>query len=304
MKTAIMFSGQGSQYPLMGIDVINLKHNEDKVKRAENILGFNIKKALKNENNELSNTKYTQPLMVLVSILLFDEYKIQNQVHGLVGFSLGEYSALYSSGLYSFDDVIRLVKYRSELMEEACKLYPGKMIAVLNADLKLLEDLVSSINNEDDIVSVANYNSRKQIVLSGNNSGIDKIIDQLRANNIKRIVPLNVSGAFHSILMKDASISLNKYLNSLVKLNIEYPIYLNTTSKPLKIDKLEVEMTKQMYSPVLFYQAIENMINDGYTKFIEIGPGKVLRNIVYKNYPDVLVESIEKLDDLNKLEVF
>lgn len=303
MKTLLMFSGQGSQYPNMGLDVISLPENNEKIKLAEKILGFNITTALKNENNELNQTKYTQPLMVLVSILLFEEFNKNNNFDGLLGFSLGEYSALYAAEIYDFETLLKLVKVRSELMEEASNNNPGKMAAVLNFETEKLEEVVNKINNNNDsIVTIANYNSKNQLVISGNDKGFNKVIDELKELGVRRIIPLNVSGGFHSLLMKDASNKLFDYLITLNKNNNTKPLYLNTTSNQLEIKELEKELQKQMHSSVLFYQSIENAIKDGYTRFIEIGPGKVLRNLVSKNYQKIEVLNIENIEDLKSLE--
>lgn len=303
MKTLLMFSGQGSQYPNMGLDVISLPENNEKIKLAEKILGFNITTALKNENNELNQTKYTQPLMVLVSILLFEEFNKNNNFDGLLGFSLGEYSALYAAEIYDFETLLKLVKVRSELMEEASNNNPGKMAAVLNFETEKLEEVVNKINNNNDsIVTIANYNSKNQLVISGNDKGFNKVIDELKELGVRRIIPLNVSGGFHSLLMKDASNKLFDYLITLNKNNNTKPLYLNTTSNQLEIKELEKELQKQMHSSVLFYQSIENAIKDGYTRFIEIGPGKVLRNLVSKNYQNIEVLNIENIEDLKSLE--
>ena len=303
MKTLLMFSGQGSQYPNMGLDVINLPENNEKIKLAEKILGFNITTALKNENNELNQTKYTQPLMVLVSILLFEEFNKNNNFDGLLGFSLGEYSALYAAEIYDFKTLLKLVKVRSELMEEASNNNPGKMAAILNFETEKLEEVVNKINNNNDsVVTIANYNSKNQLVISGNDKGFNKVIDELKELGVRRIIPLNVSGGFHSLLMKDASNKLFDYLITLNKNSNTKPLYLNTTSNQLEIKELEKELQKQMHSSVLFYQSIENAIKDGYTRFIEIGPGKVLRNLVSKNYQNIEVLNIENIEDLKSLE--
>ena len=303
MKTLLMFSGQGSQYPNMGLDVINLVENKDKIKLAEEILGFNIKTALKNENNELSQTKYTQPLMVLVSILLFDEFKRNFNFDGLLGFSLGEYSALYAAKIYDFETILKIVKVRSELMEDAANKNSGKMAAVLNFETEKLEEVVNKHNNDNDlIVTIANYNAKSQLVISGNDLGVNSVIDELKTLGVRRIIPLNVSGGFHSLLMKDSSNKLYEYLITQNKNKNIKPLYLNTTSKELVINDLEKELQKQMYSSVLFYQSIENTIKDGYTRFIEIGPGKVLRNLVSKNYENIEVLNVENIEDLKSLE--
>lgn len=297
MKIGIMFSGQGSQYANMGLDIF-LKYPE-KVKLASEILEFDVLKVLENKDDELKNTLYTQTLMTLLMIMLFDELKDYVNVEGLLGFSLGEYSALYASGIYDFETILKLVKYRATLMDEATNKYPGKMAAVITNDLELLEIEINKLNSEIEPLVIANYNSKNQFVVSGTSNNVDKLIINLKEQGIRKIIPLNVSGAFHSNLMNEASLKLNKYLNTLTKNNNKLPIYLNTTAKPLNINDLESELTKQIKSSVYFYQAIEEMIKDGFNTFIEIGPGNVLTNLVKRNY-DVKVFNIENLNDLTK----
>ena len=297
MKIGIMFSGQGSQYANMGLDIF-LKYPE-KVKLASEILEFDVLKVLENKDDELKNTLYTQTLMTLLMIMLFDELKDYVGIEGLLGFSLGEYSALYASGIYDFETILKLVKYRATLMDEATNKYPGKMAAVITNDLELLEIEINKLNSEIEPLVIANYNSKNQFVVSGTSNNVDKLIINLKEQGIRKIIPLNVSGAFHSNLMNEASLKLNKYLNTLTKNNNKLPIYLNTTAKPLNINDLESELTKQIKSSVYFYQAIEEMIKDGFNTFIEIGPGNVLTNLVKRNY-DVKVFNIENLNDLTK----
>lgn len=300
MKVALMFSGQGSQYPNMGLDFFEA--NLDKVKKAEAILGFDVLEALKNENDELKKTSYTQLLMTLMMTLIYDEIKDLVKVSGTLGFSLGEYSALYAAGIYDFETLLKLVLYRSSLMDEASRNYPGKMVAVLNANVSDLENIVSNLSSNY-IITIANYNAKGQHVLSGEEKAIDLAIEAVKSLGVRRVVPLNVSGGFHSLLMDDASKKLNAYLKTLNKMEPHIPLYLNTTAKPLTINQLESELTKQIKSPVLFYQTIEQMINDGFTHFIEIGPGNVLTNLVKRNY-DVNVINIENREDFKKLEEF
>lgn len=297
MKIAIMFSGQGSQYANMGLDIF--KKYPLKIKEASKLLNYNVLEVLKNNHNELDKTIYTQTLMTLYMIMMYDELKKDINVQGLLGFSLGEYSALYASGIYNFEAILKLVKYRAHLMEEATKTNPGKMAAVLNYDLEKLEELVKKYNNENNTLTIANYNSRQQFVISGNEETVEKAINELKLLGAKRIIPLNVSGGFHSKLMEEASLKLNTYLKTLKKSENKIPVYLNTTANKLELFKLEEELTKQIKSAVYFYQTIEKMIDDGFNTFIEVGPGKVLSNLVKRNY-NVEVFNIETLEDLEK----
>src|SRR5690554_661968 len=300
MKVAVMFSGQGSQYANMGLSFF--ENNLDKIKIAEDILGFDILNALKNENEELKKTSFTQTLMTLMMMFIYDELKEKIEISGTLGFSLGEYSALYAASVYDFETLIKLVLYRSKLMDEASTKYPGKMVAVLNTDLDNLEKVVSDIA-KNDIITIANYNAKSQHVLSGSEQAINNALDILKELGVRRMIPLNVSGGFHSQLMNDASHKLNTYLKTLKPTSPLIPVYLNTTAKPLVLSELEMRLTDQIKSSVYFYQTIEEMIKDGFTHFIEVGPGNVLTNLVKRNY-EVKVINIENKEDFKKLEEF
>lgn len=300
MKTAIMFVGQGSQYANMGTDLLTDKKYKDKLRLANQILEYNILDVLKNENNELSLTVYTQPLIAVVSMVLFDHYEsLGYKYDGFLGFSLGEIVALYASKILNFEDTIKLIKVRASLMDSATKEYPGKMTAVLNMDEDKIKEALESINEE---VIIANYNSRKQVVISGTIEGVNIAKEKLSELGARRLIDLNVSGAFHSKLMSKAGKLLNEYSLNLWKNKNEIPVYLNSSTKHLNYLNLNNELEIQIQNPVYFYQSIEAMINDGYELFIEIGPGKVLSTILLKNYPSVKTLNIENLDDFKKLE--
>lgn len=298
MKTVIMFSGQGSQYPNMGIDFLELENNQEKINIANNILGFDIKEAIKNNNNELSSTKYNQPLMTVIMMLMFDYYKSSKfDCNAVLGFSLGEYAALYASGIYSFNDIVEIVKKRALYMEEAALENKGMMAAVLTNDLALIEEVCSNLNKDNEVLVIANYNSKSQFVISGTVNAINKSTLLLKEKGVKRVIPLNVSGAFHSPLMANAGKRLYSDLGLFKKNKMEIPIYLNKTANIANVDELELRLMEQVYSPVLFYQTIDNLILEGYDNFIEIGPGKVLSQLVSRNYKNVTVNTIEKITD-------
>lgn len=301
MKKAVIFGGQGSQSTNMGMDFLCLEKNQEKVAIASKILGFDVISAVKNLNNELGETRYAQPLLVLIMILMFDEYHENHQVDGFLGFSLGEYVALYASGIYDFETTMSIVNKRSQLMEEAAKKCPGKMAAILNFDEAKIVEICNQVNQTDVLVP-ANFNSRSQLVISGSLEGIKQGIDKLKFEGAKRIVELNVSGGFHSPLMQDAGKKLKNYLLTKHKNKNSKPVYLNTTAKQLVLSDLESELEKQIQSPVYFYQSIEQMIDDGFQFFVEIGPGKVLSQLIKRNYSDVIVKNICELNDLDNGE--
>lgn len=302
MKYTVMFAGQGSQFTNMGSLIVNKIENKSKVETASKILGYDVLQAIKNENNELSQTLYTQSLIALISMLLFDEVKkLQIEIDSLVGFSLGEIVTLYASNILSFEDTLRLVKYRAELMEEATIKYPGKMAAVINFDEKKIREVCTEVSKRD-LVLLANFNSKKQVVISGTKTGVDFAILKLKELGARRIIELNVSGGFHTPLMKEAGFELSKFVETLnINRNI-YPIYLNSSSEQLDYKNLNVELEKQVQMPVLFYQSIEKIIKSGINNFIEIGPGNVLSNLVIKNYDNTNSISIQDYDDIDILK--
>ena len=297
MKIGILFSGQGSQFAQMGIDFLT----QEQIKCANQILGYDVLTILRNEENQLNDTYYTQPMMVLVEMAMYDHYIKKNRVDGLLGFSLGEFTAFYAAGIYDFETTLRIIQKRATYMQEAALKHPGSMAAVLNLEPEKIEHICQEINQQETLVC-ANYNAKNQIVISGTNNAIEKAITSLKEQGAKRVIKLNVSGAFHSPLMKEAGMKLRKFLNDMETKPAQLPIYLNTTAQVLKDNEILMRIEQQIQSPVYFYQSVEQMIKDGYTHLIEIGPGNVLSQLVKRNYPTVKVYNIEKKEDLNHLE--
>lgn len=297
MKVAVVFSGQGSQYTNMGLDFLS----KETINHANKLLGYDVLEILKNENNELNMTLYTQPMMVLTEIAIYEAYLKNYPIDGILGFSLGEYSALYAAGVYDFDQILKIISKRALFMQEAAIANPGKMAAVMNMDVTKLEEICGKINKDETLVC-ANYNSRSQIVISGTSKAIEMALPILKENGAKRVIELNVSGAFHSPLMKKAGEKLEAYLNTMSEKPSLKPVYLNTTADVLKDEELVMRLKEQIQSPVYFYQSIEKMIKDGYTHFVEIGPGKVLSQLIKKNYPELMVRNIDRKEDFDQLE--
>lgn len=297
-----MFSGQGSQYPNMGIDVLSLDKNKEKILLANQIFGFDVLESIKNENDEFSQTRFTQPLTALVSMLLYDELeKLSINPKGFLGFSLGEIVTLYSSKIFSFEDTLKIINFRSIVMEEANQKIEGKMAAVLNFDEDKIIEICNEVNKKH-VVSAVNFNSRKQVVISGSILGVDQVMDLLKLEGAKRILPLKVSGGFHTSLMSEAGKKLSNYVGLFENNQNIIPIYLNSNTLELDYKNISNELEIQIQKPVLFYQTIEKLINLGITKFIEIGPGNVLTNLVNKNHENVEAFNIENINDFNKLK--
>jgi [acyl-carrier-protein] S-malonyltransferase len=303
-KLAFVFAGQGSQYPGMGLDYIQANQEfKKKVKLASTILGYDVEQVLSSPNGEINDTKYTQPLILLSSIFAYESLIIETGIkpEAHLGFSLGEYTALYASGLFTLEDILKIIKKRSEFMKEEADLRPGKMAAILGLPSAQVDDICKEASDQGIVVS-ANYNSPVQVVISGEEEAVHRALELAKIQGAKRVMPLNVSGAFHSPLMNEAGTKLRSYLNSFSPLELHTPIYMNTTAKPLVKEHLFTEMEKQIQTSVYFEQSIHQMVLDGFTHFIEIGPGTVLSGLIKKINPNLEVSHIDKLADLESLK--
>jgi [acyl-carrier-protein] S-malonyltransferase len=301
-KLGIVFAGQGSQYIGMGLDFAS--HNKEtgsKLNLASQILGYDAHKLLASDQGEMNQTIYTQPLMLLSTIFAFDELKKLNvDISGVLGFSLGEYSAFYAAEVFSFEQLLTIVKHRALYMDQCASDKPGKMAAIIGLNASDVSDICESIN--EGILTCANYNSPIQTVISGEEKAVLLACEKCKEKGAKRAMVLNVSGAFHSPLMEEAGKKLSHFIKDIDYHNPKYPIYMNTTASPLDVSSLKNEMEKQIYSPVLFTQSIEEMVKDGFTHFIEVGPGTVLSGLIKKINVNLEVANLSKLEDLEHLK--
>ena len=277
---AFIFPGQGSQFEGMASE-LDLNHEllKSKVKEAKDNLGFDIFKLMTSGSKEdLTQTKVTQPAIFLHSV--FCLILKGNQPDAVAGHSLGEFSSLVANGVLSFSDGLSLVKTRAEEMQKACKDNPGTMAAILGLEDEKVE-MVCDIT--DGIVVAANYNTPGQLVISGELKAIDKACEIAKENGAKRAIKLPVGGAFHSPLMKSAETKLAEKINRIQFNDSSIPIYQNFTAQAT-IDSNEIKsnLIKQLTGPVKWTQTVKNMLNDGYTKMIEVGPGRTLKGLVQK----------------------
>ncbi len=295
MKTALIFSGQGSQYVGMNEIFIN-NYNEIAQKffdLSNQILKYNIQDLISNGPVEkLNNTKYTQPSIFIISAIAYEIFKNKGiNADFCAGHSVGEITALYAAGALSFKEALLFIQERADYMEMASKKNPGKMLALI----KPSDKSVKSIIQKDQSICVANINSSNQIILSGSVDSINEIIPFCKKEKIKCIL-LPVSGAFHSDLMKSASDSLLNTLNQLNLVDSMMPIYQNINALPQSSNEmLRRNLKNQIISTVKWKQTIENMIKDKAVKFIEIGPKKILTNLLKKSHPNIECYSIEEL---------
>lgn len=302
-KLALVFAGQGSQYPDMGLDFVEAYPSLiEKEKIASKILGFDVKEILLSRNGKINETEYTQGLVLLASIYAYEVFlTLDAEVSAVSGFSLGEYSALYAAKIFDFEQIMKIIAKRSALMQTCTLKYPGKMAAILG--LSSLEvDAICEASKEKGIIVSANYNSPVQVVISGEEQAVNYACELAKERGAKRAVMLNVSGAFHSPLMKEAGDGLAQFIKEIPYRTPECPIYMNTTARPLIEDNLYQEMEKQIQLPVYFEQTIEQMVKDGITHIIEVGPGTVLSGLIKKINIEIEVAHLGKLSDLDILK--
>ena len=301
-KKALIFPGQGSQYVGMAKDIFENSVNAKAfVESAEEAIKFKISEVMFNGPEEdLKLTNITQPSIFLHSVLLLNEISSLN-FDAVAGHSLGEYTALVANKCLNGLDAFKLVRKRGEAMLSAGLKSPGTMAAVVGLNSDKLVEICNSAS-EEGIVQCANFNSPGQIVISGSVLGVKKAMELSKNAGAKIVKELVVSGAFHSPLMVSAASELEESLNNTEFRNTDIPVYSNVTAKPtLESSVIKRQLLEQLSAPVRWEESIVNMISDGITDFIEIGPGKVLQGLVKRIDPKVSVVGIDKFDDINKI---
>jgi [acyl-carrier-protein] S-malonyltransferase len=283
---AYVFPGQGAQFVGMGKDLYdNHAQAKEMFEKANEILGFRITDLMfAGTDEDLRQTRVTQPAIFLHSVILaatLPDFKPDM----VAGHSLGEFSALVTSKALSFEDGLRLVYARAMAMQKACEAEPSSMAAILGLDDAKTEEVLAEI---DEIVVPANYNSPGQLVISGSIKGIEIACEALKAAGAKRALPLKVGGAFHSPLMEPARIELAAAIEATTFSAPVCPVYQNVDAKPYtNPSDIKANLVAQLTSPVRWTQIVQNMVADGATTFIELGPGSVLQGLVKKIAPEV-----------------
>ena len=293
MKKAYIFPGQGSQFPGMAKELY--QSNEiarQMLDRANEVLGFRITDIMfEGTAEDLKQTKVTQPAIFLHSVVLAK--CLPDFCPDMVaGHSLGEFSALVAAGAMDFEEGLRLVAIRAKAMQKACEAVPGTMAAVLALPTETVEEICGSI---DGTVVAANYNCEEQIVISGEKSAVEEACIKMKEAGAKRALPLQVGGAFHSPLMEPARAELAEGIAKAQFSTPVCPVYQNVTAMPsTDPEEIKANLLAQLTAPVRWTQSVRNMIADGASEFIEVGPGNVLQGLVKKTGGnDILISSAQ-----------
>ena len=274
---AFIFPGQGSQFSGMGSELYNSSEKAKKLFELSNsILGFDICKIMfEGSDDELKKTNVTQPAIFIHSTILSSCMNVSFDM--VAGHSLGEFSALVAAQAISFEDGLKLVIKRAEAMQKACQTCDSTMAAIIGLNAEIIEEYCQ---NSEGVVVPANYNAKTQIVISGERKTLEKTCQELSNLGAKKTIILPVGGAFHSPIMNPAKKTLKTAID-----NIEFkkpicPIYQNVSARPsMNQEKIQFHLIEQLTAPVKWYQTIENMIQDGALKFVEIGPKNVLTGL-------------------------
>ena len=301
-KTAVIFPGQGAQYVGMAKDFYDSFEDSKKVfDEADDVLDIELKKICFEENDDINKTEYTQPAMVAAEVAIYEHLKNAGlKADVFAGLSLGEYSALVAAGAMTLADGIKTVRRRGILMQNEVPLGMGGMAAVIAMDADKIAEICENTPGK---VQIANYNCPGQIVISGEAEAVKVASAALAEAGAKRVIPLNVSGPFHSQMLVPAGEKLYDFLQGVDVAEGFAPYYCNADAEEITdAAKVKELLKRQVYSSVRWQQTIENMIADGVDTFIEVGPGKTLTGFMKKINREVKSINIATVDDLAKLE--
>lgn len=301
-KIAFIFPGQGSQYVGMGQDVLENNHfANDIINKAETIIGIDLKElCLQGPAEELSLTSNTQPAIYTLSYILTGLLKEKGLEPSVVaGHSLGEYSALAAAEVLSFEEGLKLVRKRGQLMKNSCPAGQGAMAAVIGMDAIQLEEICQQSNG---VCEIANYNSPQQIVISGEKNVVQSVLNDAEKSGAKKVVLLDVSGPFHSSLMEDAKEQFKPIVANIDVKKPEIPFIANVTANYVnETDEIKRLMLEQLTGSIRWVESIKKMINDEVETFIEVGPGRILKGLMRRIDRSVKAYNVESLENIEKL---
>ena len=302
-KIAFMFPGQGSQKTGMGKAFFDESMAAKKVfEAADTVLNKKISDiCFYGTDEELKQTINSQPAILTTSIAALEAFREKSDITPdyVLGHSLGEITAYYAAGVINLEDTLKLIKQRAYAMQSAAQKHEGKMAAIIKTDFELIKECVDKTKGS---VSIANYNSPQQIVITGESKYVDDVCNELIEKGAKRVVPLAVSGAFHSMLMVDAADKFADYVKDITFNNANVSVITNVDAqKTIHAKDFKTKIIKQIYSSVKWTQSIQNLINNSVDTFVEFGEGAVLSGLVKKISPESKVLNVSDMETLNNV---